>query len=242
MFKSRATETEWLDRPDGDEDLVRRSHSLMRTVNRCFGGTRRVRCFLRRQISRGRPHEEIRLLDIGSGSCDIPIALALWARREELALRITCVERDARTLDAGRAAVEKTGCPSIRLVHGDIFVWQPEETFDVAVGSMFFHHLTDRQIVRLIRRLRSFVRRGVFINDLCRTPITYAGGVLLTAAADREVRRDALLSIRKGFLREELVTLLSRIENASVSVENHHFGRITAWVEFLAGGIDANEK
>lgn len=242
MFRSRAAETEWLDQLGGDEALVRRSHTLMRMVNRCFGGTRRVRRFLCRQIPRGRPYDEIRLLDIGSGSCDIPIALSLWARREGLPLRVTCVEKDAGVLAIGRAAVEKAGHPEIRLIREDIFNWRPEETFDFAVGSMFFHHLTNRQILTLIRHLRSFVRRGVFINDLRRHWITYAGGILLTAALDRQVRHDALLSIRRGFVREELVTLLSQIENASVSVENHHFGRITAWIEFLAGGIDANDS
>lgn len=235
MFKVRATQEEWLDLPDSDDVMVLRSHAFMRMVNRCFGGRRIVRNFLWEQILEHRPDRMIRILDIGSGSCDIPLALYAWARRRGIALQLLCVEKDQRAFAEGLGAIEKRQVTGIRAYHGDIFEYEPTEIFDYVIGSMFFHHLTNRQILKLIRRLRTYVRRGVFINDLCRSRFTYAGACLLGVGADPRVRHDALLSIRKGFVREELLTLLGQVEDSTVSVRNHRFGRITAWVEFQRG-------
>lgn len=235
MFKVRATEAEWLDRPDSDEQLILRSHAFMRMVNRCFGGTRIVRNFLEREMAGRCGEETIRVLDIGAGSCDIAVALSMWAEQAGRRLEILCVERDQRAFTEGLRTIEKYGCTDIRAYHGDIFDFEPREVFDYAIGSMFFHHLANREILRLIRYLRRFVRRGVFINDLSRSRMIYAAVCLLGAATDRRVRQDALLSIRKGFVREELLNLLSQVENTTVSIKNRRFGRITAWIEFEGG-------
>ena len=46
MCKARATETEFLDRPDWDPALAAASYQFMETVNRRFGGIRVVQRFL----------------------------------------------------------------------------------------------------------------------------------------------------------------------------------------------------
>ena len=46
MFDSRATATEFLDRPDCDPALAAASYRFMEMVNRRFGGIRLVRRFL----------------------------------------------------------------------------------------------------------------------------------------------------------------------------------------------------
>ena len=51
MFDSRATATEFLDRPDCDPSLVAASYRFMETVNYRFGGIRMVRRFLAAEIA-----------------------------------------------------------------------------------------------------------------------------------------------------------------------------------------------
>jgi hypothetical protein len=81
VFDSRATETEFLDRPDCDPTLAASSYRFMETVNCYFGGIRTVRRFLAAETAGRHAGAPLRILDIGSGSCDIPLAVSRWAAR-----------------------------------------------------------------------------------------------------------------------------------------------------------------
>jgi hypothetical protein len=79
MFDARATATEFLDRPDCDPALAAASYRFMETVNCHFGGIRIVRRFLADETAGRHEGVPLRILDIGSGSCDIPLAVSRWA-------------------------------------------------------------------------------------------------------------------------------------------------------------------
>ena len=70
----------------------------------------------------------------------------------------------------------RMGDPNVRLLNEDIWRHRPERPYDLAIGSMFFHHLTNQQIIDLLQYLRGFVTEGVLINDLRRSLGAYAGG------------------------------------------------------------------
>jgi hypothetical protein len=71
---------EFLDRPDCDPALAAASYRFMETVNARFGGIRVVRRFLAAETAGRYTGAPFRILDIGSGSCDIPLAVSRWAR------------------------------------------------------------------------------------------------------------------------------------------------------------------
>ncbi len=81
MFDARATKTEFLDEVDCDPSLAAASYRFMEGVNGYFGGTDVVRRFLSVEAKRWDVSSPLRMLDIGSGSCDIPLAVSRWARR-----------------------------------------------------------------------------------------------------------------------------------------------------------------
>ena len=119
----------------------------------------------------------------------------------------------------------------IRIEQADAFSYQPAEPFDYAVGSMFFHHFTEDRIDALLAHLRRFVRRAVLINDLHRGVLNYLVCSIVTLPAERELRHDALLSIRRGFKPDELRTLLRKHDPAPV-VRTAWFCRVAAVVRF----------
>ena len=233
MFEKRAEETEQLDNPECDCRLVNRSHGLMNCVNRFLGGTAAVKGFLRKAASSLPKGQCLNILDIGSGSCDIPAALLQWADKNKIKLRFTCVEREKRILPKMVNTASFNGL--LRIIHSDIFKYHPDEQFDYAIASMFFHHLSDEQIPELITHLRPFVRRGIFINDLHRSCLPYFGCMLLLPITGPDVLRDARLSIRKGFRRSDLQPLLERIQGVSVEIQTVYLGRITANIKFEKG-------
>jgi 2-polyprenyl-3-methyl-5-hydroxy-6-metoxy-1,4-benzoquinol methylase len=235
VFDSRATATEFLDRPDCDPALAAASYRFMEMVNRRFGGIRMVRRFLATEGARRHAGGPLRVLDIGSGSCDIPLAVSRWARAHDIPLHVTCLEIAGHTVDIAREQLTRAGNPAVQLLQEDAFTHQPAEPYDCAVASMCFHHFSDAQILTLLQRLRGFVLNSVLVNDLRRSRLAYLAARLLLAGTPPGVRHDALLSIRRGFQISELSALLRQLGNVTVSVESARWFRIAAIVRFKPG-------
>ena len=235
MSNARATATEFLDQPDCDPALAAASYRLMETVNRRFGGIRVVRRFLAAETARRPAGAPLRILDIGSGSCDIPLALSQWARAQGIPVHFTCLETAGHAAEIARRRLARIGDPAVHLVQENAFSHQPAEGYDCAVASMCFHHFSNAQILMLLQRLRGFVRSSVLINDLRRSRAAALAARLLLAGAPAGVRHDALLSIRRGFRISELQALLRQLGNVTVCVEPARWFRIAAVVRFMPG-------
>ena len=232
MFNRRAAETEHLDHPACDATLAAASYRFMERVNRHFGGIRSVRRFLADHARIPGSGGCLRLLDIGAGSCDIPLAVIRWAAARGIRLQVTCLETSAHALALARVRVARAGSLALHLRQEDVFSHQPDQPYDYAVASMCFHHFSDAQIILLLQRLRGFVQQAVFINDLRRSRLASLAAGLLLLGAPAGVRHDALLSIRRGFKIGELDTLLRQLDGAAVAVKKAPWFRIAAVIRF----------
>jgi len=203
----------------------------MRFVNRTGGGIRVVCRFLGEELSDGDRHRTIRILDLGSGDCYVPLAVSRWARQKGYDVEFTCLDHNAVAMSMAREGIQRSGDGSVKLEKADIFTFRPVVPFDYAVGSMFFHHLTTEEIGRLIEHLRGFVRKAVLINDLRRDLLHYIVWYVLALPIDPEIRHDALLSIRRGFKPAELATLLGKYDPAA-RVGTRWFRRVAGVVHF----------
>ncbi len=216
MNDGRATQAELLDDPNFDPQLAARSYKLMATVNRWLGGSSMVEWFLRREAPAlrevcgvGTTERPLRIVDIGAGICDIPLRVGRNMARQGIVCHWTCLEPSpvARRIATETLASQPSPAP-IDLLPDNVYEHHPAEPYDLAVGSMFFHHLDDESIVQLVEHLRPMVRRSLLINDLERNRLHHFGARLLSLPLPREIRHDALLSIRRSFRPGELHQLL----------------------------------
>lgn len=232
MLETRSTEPEYLDSADCDPELARESYRFMEKVNRFFGGISNVRRFIEEE-SRGRVSSSpIRILDIGSGSCDIPIALCRWAGSKGIPVHFTCLEISGPAIKMADEKIKASGETSIEILQEDVFTHQPSEPYDCAVASMCFHHFDDEKIIGIVNKLRPCVKGSLLINDLRRSPLASFGVKHLTAFSHDGVKHDARLSVRRGFKVCELRRLLMRLDNVSVKVRPAWFFRVCAVVHF----------
>lgn len=261
MFEERARGSEFLDAPDSDPRLTEEGYRFMKLVNRIGGGTRVVREFLEGELPDWPRDRPIRILDIGVGGGDIPLAIVRWARKRGYHVEFTCVDFNAKALEVTQKAIDHSGGVSggqlstlytstkrkelrvdpydvrdaIRLVEADIFHYQPINDFDYAMGSMVFHHFTEAEIHRLVTHLCGFVRKALLINDLHRNLLNYLVCSILVIPLDREIRHDALLSIRRGFKPAELRAIL-REHDPAPAVTRSWFSRVAGVVRFDSKG------
>ena len=112
-------------------------------------------------------------------------------------------------LPASQAAL--AGAP-IEFSVRDVLAQDLPGNFDVAISSLFFHHIDEDSAVRLLQKMAAGTRHLVLVNDLRRS----LGGVMLAFLASRLFTRsdvvwtDALRSVRAAFTAEEAMSLAER--------------------------------
>ncbi len=155
---------------------------------------------------------EASVLDVGTGSADIPLALVDRAERVGRALRVVATDARAEVLRAAERLDPGLGTrPGLVLRVADATRLPFEDAaFDVAHCSLLVHHLEPAEAVAAIRELGRVARVGVVVNDLLRSRRSWLGARLLAAVATRNAltRNDGPLSVRRAYTEPELRSLV----------------------------------
>jgi 2-polyprenyl-3-methyl-5-hydroxy-6-metoxy-1,4-benzoquinol methylase len=158
----------------------------------------------------------VRVLDLATGSGDLPISLVRRARRAGVGLSIhgcdvSPVAVASATARAERAGWGGEGEQSTRFYVLDVLNDIVPDGYDIIMCSLFMHHLSDEQVVSLLYKMRCAARMLVLVSDLERR----RDGLLLAWSASRLLTRsdvvhtDAMLSVRAAFSIDEFAVLAS---------------------------------
>lgn len=221
---------ERMDAPGVDPDDLDQALDHVAAVNRWLGGRRALLRHVPRMLPPGPAH----VLDVGTGSADLPLALArrAGAGRD---LRITALDLHARTLEAARrrAAAERDpeDVVRVRFVRGDgLLLPFADGTFDLALLSMTLHHMEGDAQVGILRELARVARGGhVVVGELERTLPHYLGARLMAATIWRRnpvTRHDGPLSVLRAFTPAELLDLAGRAGLGDPRVHRHALYRL----------------
>lgn len=169
------------------------SLNFMGLVNRYFGGTGAVIRF----FETANPPKCFTALDIGCGGGEIAAAVAGWARKTGRNASVTAIDLNEICL---RYASKKNTFPDVRYLKHSAYEIQSLGSFDYIFSSMFFHHLSDDQIVSLLRTMRRQSIRGFLVNDLFRSRAAHLGATALAALSfNKTVYHDVRLSVLRAF-------------------------------------------
>src|ERR1700744_2143502 len=113
-------EREIMDQPQPLSAALELDLRNLRQLNRFFGSYALVRHFLQRWI---RPGASLRVIDLATGSGDIPRLVASYAR--EGAARLSA------------------GFPEIKYHEGDIRSWGGANGYDIVLCSLVLHHFSE---------------------------------------------------------------------------------------------------
>jgi len=219
---------EMMDRPQPVSLELERDLERLRQLNRQFGSYRLVLSFMRRWI---KPGVRTRIVDLATGSGDIPRLIAGYARQIGAEVEIDAVDRQAATLEVARRLT--TGYSEICYCEANILEWDPPDAYDIALCTLALHHFSDKDAVRVLRRCRQLSRRFVLVSDLRRGLLLQAGVYLLTALIFREAmtRHDARLSAARAFSFSEMRALALRAGWKYFGHKKFRFARQAIWLE-----------
>lgn len=223
----RASGAERMDAPGVDPAELSRSLDDIRAVNRWLGGTRVVLRDLDRLL-RPRPTERVRILDVATGSADIPLAVARWARERGIPVEVRATDVHLGTLEVARQRVAAD--PDVRVEAADALALPyADGTFHVALCCTALHHFDTPDAVRVLRELRRVASLGVIVSDLRRSRPGWLGARLLAATVWRRnpvTRHDGPLSVRRSFTPAELREV-ARAAGVRARVHTHPFARLS---------------
>jgi SAM-dependent methyltransferase len=230
----RAAGAERMDEPDQDPVELARSLADLRAVNRWLGGTRVLLHHLARLLLL-HPQPSYRILDIATGSADIPLAVVAWGRRRGIRVEVVATDLHAGTLAEARRRTAHEPAVSVEMADALALPFG-DGAFDVALCSTALHHFdAHADLLRVVGEMRRVARLGGVINDLRRSRAALLGAQLLAATAWRRhpvTRHDGPLSVRRAFTPAEFRALARELGLPSAQVRAHLPFRVAlAWEE-----------
>ena len=176
--------------------------------------------------------KDFSLLDIGTGSADIPLNLASWAAARDVHVRIAALEYASVAAQQARERTRETAAIAVLRGDGAALPFR-RNAFDYVLASQLLHHFTEDKIVALLRTWAQIARRAIIVSDLVRHPLAYHGIRLLSCLCTRNVmtRTDAPLSVRRAFTQAEWRQIFHRANVGSFKLRRAFPFRILAIIE-----------
>jgi 2-polyprenyl-3-methyl-5-hydroxy-6-metoxy-1,4-benzoquinol methylase len=221
-------ELEMMDRRQPVSAELERDLENIRQLNRWFGSHALISMFLSRWI---KPGARLRIVDLATGSGDIPRLIAEYGRKIGAELTIDALDQQSATLEIAKKL--SIHYPEIALVEGNILEWEPLESYHIVFCTLALHHFSETDALRLLRRCRELSRKFVLVSDLRRSWIAKIGVHLLTMTMFREpmTQHDARLSIARAFSFSEMNRLAQRAGWRNFGHKAFPLARQAIWLE-----------
>jgi ubiquinone/menaquinone biosynthesis C-methylase UbiE len=199
-----------MDAPDADPRVLSDSLRFIRRINSALLYTRSTIAHLERFSRSWKAGETIRMIDLGTGSADIPLAVVRWGRRRGFDVRVVGMDLHETTCRAAREVTRDE--PRVSIMRADALAALPFEagSFDYALSGLFLHHLSDEDAVRVLQAMDRAARRGIVAADLLRGRRAYAWISLFTLFANPMVQHDARVSVAQAYSAREARDLVDR--------------------------------
>lgn len=216
-FQNRSTELEHIDKGDYTAEEYEGCIIELQRVNKWMGDAWALKGSLLASIERS-ALQSFSVLDVGAGSGELLRVTAAWARKTNRKARLVGLELNARSAEA----ILQCSADDIDSVRGDALQLPfPDNAFHYAICSLFTHHFSDNEVVRILRELGRVASNQIFVIDLHRHPMAYflytsVGKLVLHT---RLLREDGALSILRSFKPRELLSLAGKADLANVELK-----------------------
>lgn len=200
---ARRDDPELMDAPGLPAAEIAEAYRVLRRVNSQLGNLRSVRRELDRLLAEGGfpdGGKGLTVLDVGSGSGDIPGALV---GRLPGGATVLALDRDPTAVALARRS-------GLNVVRGDALRLPfADASIDLVTAVKFAHHFSGPALDRLLAEAARVARRRVLVLDIRRHWLAYFGFVAWSRVFTRNrlVRYDGPLSVLRGFTAGELAGL-----------------------------------
>ncbi|MCE9563384.1 MAG: methyltransferase domain-containing protein [Planctomycetes bacterium] len=204
-LRNRERIPELMDNPGIDPGEHRRALAGLARINRLSGSTGVLWPSITRLAKELK--RTVRVLDVATGSGDVPAVLLRKATRTGVSLEVAGCDISPTAI-----ATASANCPGGRFFVHDVIRDPLPTDFDVVTCSLFLHHLSSDDAVSLLAGMREAAGRLVLVNDLARSRFSFIGVWLAChlLTGSKVVRFDGPASVRSAFTPSEAVALATK--------------------------------
>ena len=205
MPPARNRTPELMDDPGLPRDEHTRALAGLSRINRLSGASsplwRKIRT-----VAKGDPRKPLTVIDVASGSADLPRALCARAASEHIALSVTATDISEQAL---AIAASQSDDGRVSFLRHDVLDQPLPKSADIVTCSLFLHHLDPPQVVLVLRRLMDATDRLLLVHDLRRTRrgLALAWLVPRLLTTSRVVHVDAVRSVHGAYTPVELADM-----------------------------------
>ena len=192
-------------------ELLRDTLDKIALINKHLGGNGVILDGLKKLLNGFDKSQTIKIIDLGCGNGDMLREIAMYGRKTNRKFELYGIDANTFTIDYAEELSNSFHEISYRKIN--IF----SEAFDllkydIALASLFIHHFKNEEINSLLSKLVAQAKIGVIINDLHRHQLAYILFKIVTLfIGNNMVRHDGLVSILRGFKRDELEGLARKL-------------------------------
>jgi len=188
-------------------------------INQLLGGNKLTLSGVKQLLTNHDKNKTITIVDIGCGNGDMLRMLADYGRAQHLKLNLIGIDANAFTISYAEQLTEKYSNISFNCM--DIFSPQFDKlNYDIVLCTLTLHHFSDNDIEDIIATFKKNAAIGVVINDLHRSKLAYRLFAVICRifALNRMSRKDGLVSILRGFKKEELEVYSQKLNLKNYSI------------------------
>lgn len=209
--RSRSDRTELMDDLEMTGDLLGDTLDRLAIINRQLGGNRVTTSgveALLKDIPRSR---EITFIDLGCGDGDMLRVLADVGRKAGRSFKLIGLDANEYTIAHARSCSKDY--PELSFQQMDVFSNKMYGlSYDIALATLFMHHLKNEQIEEMLRIISSKARIGIVINDLHRSKVAYfLFKIYGSFIRNHMIRHDGEISILRAFKRDDIKHISTKL-------------------------------
>ena len=164
--------------------------------------------------------QQITIVDVGCGNGDMLRALANFGISNNFNFQLIGIDANAFTVNyATKLSVD---FPNISFRCEDVLSQDFENLqYDIVLCTLTLHHFKDSEIIQLMSIFNANSRVGIVINDLHRSAVAYRLFQVLCFIfrLNAMSRKDGLVSILRGFKKEELICFSEKLELKNYKIQ-----------------------
>jgi 2-polyprenyl-3-methyl-5-hydroxy-6-metoxy-1,4-benzoquinol methylase len=188
------------------------------SINKLLGGNGVTLNGIKKLVGKN-PQQKIRIVDVGCGNGDMLRMLADYGSKNNWNLELIGIDANAFTVNYAKSLSTEYSNISYRCE--DVFDNDfANLKYDIVLCTLTLHHFTDSEIIKLMSVFQSNASIGIVVNDLHRNIVAYRSFQIICTlfGLNKMSREDGLVSILRGFKKEELMQYSKQLNLKKYSI------------------------
>lgn len=218
--KDRSSALEIMDDFSMEGEILRDALDKIAKINQLLGGNLLTLRGVQDLLATIPKQTEISIIDVGCGNGDMLRTLADYGLKHHLNFKLTGIDANAFTINHAREL--SSHYPNIKYRCEDVFgKYFAVLKYDIVLCTLTLHHFKDEEIIALVTVFKANSNIGIIINDLHRSSISYRlfQALCFVFRLNSMSREDGLVSILRGFKKNELVSFSKKLNLKNYKVQ-----------------------